>query len=221
MTGAQSATITSTDLAVKIESSSRFRGDTGDYFAEVAGRYGADLAGVAWIQACLLADLRKRLADRFGNAADTAHAARRAALRPSPHRDMELCGYGAMMRTAAVMLRPYKHTPASVAVHVTLWRDRAAGQVAELRGDGSRPAALEYWAQHGRMDACGEILSALDAEQFTQAGAAPKFAVTADVHDWRWTYTGITAGEAQHIAEALEASSGEHWTVTEISTAER
>lgn len=40
-----------------------------------------------------------------------------------------------------------------------------------------------------------------------------RFAVVASVHGWRWTYTGITAGEAQETADVLSAGSGETWTV--------
>ena len=104
------------------------------------------------------------LAARFGQAADRAHAARRLALRPSREHDAELAAYVAMMRTASEMLRSYSHSAASVAAHVTMWRDRAAGRVREMRGDCTRPVPVEYWAEHGRMDACEEILSDLEAE---------------------------------------------------------
>lgn len=54
------------------------------------------------------------------------------------------------------------------------------------------------------------------AQERRADGSLGRFALTADVHGWRWTYSGITAGEAQRIAGVLEAGSGEHWTVTGI-----
>lgn len=49
-----------------------------------------------------------------------------------------------------------------------------------------------------------------------QASTAPRFAIAESTHGWRWTYTNITAAEAQWIADTLEAGSGETWTVAEI-----
>ena len=48
--------MSTTDIAREITASPRFQNDTGKYFDEVAARYGHDVAGVAWIQACLMAD---------------------------------------------------------------------------------------------------------------------------------------------------------------------
>lgn len=103
------------------------------------------------------------LAGKFGQAADQAHAARSLALHPSPECDAELAAYSAMMRTAWLMLSEYGHTAASVTEHVRIWRDTAAQQVRELRSGEGRPDLVAYRAQHGRMDACEEILSDLEA----------------------------------------------------------
>lgn len=43
-----------------------------------------------------------------------------------------------------------------------------------------------------------------------------RFAINASAHAWQWTYSNITAAEAQRIADQLSAGSGETWTVTEI-----
>jgi hypothetical protein len=42
------------------------------------------------------------------------------------------------------------------------------------------------------------------------------YAVKASVHDWTWTYAGISAGEAQAIAGMLTKGSGELWTIEPI-----
>ncbi len=48
--------VTTTELAAQLAADPRFRGDTGDYFDEVAAQYGRDFAGIAWIQAALKID---------------------------------------------------------------------------------------------------------------------------------------------------------------------
>lgn len=48
--------MTTTELATQIAASPRFKGDKGDYFTEIAAQYGRDIAGVAFIQACLKVD---------------------------------------------------------------------------------------------------------------------------------------------------------------------
>lgn len=53
-----------------------------------------------------------------------------------------------------------------------------------------------------------------------QPASAPRFAITASVHGWSWTYTSIRAAEAQWIADTLTAGSGETWTVTALGAAE-
>ena len=40
-----------------------------------------------------------------------------------------------------------------------------------------------------------------------------RFAIRASAHAWQWTYSNITAAEAQRIAGQLSAGSGEQWTV--------
>src|ERR1039458_10031489 len=48
--------MTSPDLAAQIAASPRFKGDSGEYFNEVAANYGLDITGLAWIQASLAVD---------------------------------------------------------------------------------------------------------------------------------------------------------------------
>ena len=43
------------------------------------------------------------------------------------------------------------------------------------------------------------------------------YAVKASEHDWTWTYSDITASEAQAIADMLTKGSGELWTIEPIS----
>ena len=43
-----------------------------------------------------------------------------------------------------------------------------------------------------------------------------RFAVKATRHDWTWTYSNITAGEAQEIADKLTAHDGEPWIVEPV-----
>ena len=63
-----------------------------------------------------------------------------------------------------------------------------------------------------------------DADLFARYGNAwrtvktrGRFAVMATVHDWRWTYTNITAADAAEIAGRLTAHSGELWTAEPIA----
>lgn len=57
LAGLGSADVPSTTvLAALIAVSPRFRDDAARYFDDIAAKYGADTAGVAWTQACLKAD---------------------------------------------------------------------------------------------------------------------------------------------------------------------
>lgn len=49
-----------------------------------------------------------------------------------------------------------------------------------------------------------------------QRRAAGRFVIDSTPHRWRWTYTGITADDAQKIAGTLTGN-GETWTVTHLS----
>ena len=64
-----------------------------------------------------------------------------------------------------------------------------------------------------------------DVELFARYGSAwrtvktrGRFAVMATVHDWAWTYSNITAADAQEIAGRLTTHSGELWTVEPIAS---
>ena len=46
----------STQIAVEIAASPRFKNDKGDYFDEMTAKYGRDIAGIAFIQAALAVD---------------------------------------------------------------------------------------------------------------------------------------------------------------------
>ena len=48
--------MTSTELAAQIAASPRFRNIESGYFDEMAAKYGRDLTGLAFIQACLKVD---------------------------------------------------------------------------------------------------------------------------------------------------------------------
>jgi hypothetical protein len=46
----------------------------------------------------------------------------------------------------------------------------------------------------------------------------PRYAVEVPARGWRWTYSNITASEAQEIADSLTAHDGERWDVREIAS---
>jgi hypothetical protein len=56
-----------------------------------------------------------------------------------------------------------------------------------------------------------------DGAGLVTLNAAPRFAIKATVHDWGYTYSGITAEEAQGIADTLTEGSGEESTVEPIA----
>lgn len=109
------------------------------------------------------------------------------------------------------------------------WRDA----VTRHRKRSSRPVSVQRKraecimdSRHNRCETCittGNPGQPCDCQcpvcVAAQASDRPRFAITASVHGWRWTYTGIRAAEAQWIAATLAAGSGETWTVTEIQAA--
>ena len=56
-----------------------------------------------------------------------------------------------------------------------------------------------------------------DGAGIVTLNASPRFAIRASAWRWLWTYSGITAEEAQEIADTLTAGSGEVWTVEPIA----
>lgn len=83
--------------------------------------------------------------------------------------ERELCGYAATFRECALRLSYYGHTPADLAEVVAMFATTTVARLTRAGFDPLRhrdaPALLDFWRDHGRLNACRTVLEILAGAQ--------------------------------------------------------